>query len=263
MTKMKPRIKALLALLGVTVLGMGLGTAGSQETGHKGPCRDIAYEGIPYTICEVSLQDDLRLWLDDAAGKPLGTFERVTAALAPQERLVFAMNAGMYHADRGPVGLFVAGGQERHAIVTSEGPGNFGLLPNGVFCAEDAGFRVVESRSFKAAAPACRIATQSGPMLVIDGQLHPRFLPDSDSFNIRNGVGVSGDGQKAWFAISNRAVTFHQFARLFRDHLHTPNALFLDGSISRLAVPALGRQDFGVPMGPIIGVVAPAEAPHD
>ncbi|MEO1749932.1 MAG: phosphodiester glycosidase family protein, partial [Pseudomonadota bacterium] len=88
-----------------------------------------------------------------------------------------------------------------------------------------------------------------------DSALHPRFLPKSDSLHIRNGVGTSADGSKVWFAISQEPVNFHSFARLFRDHLKTPNALFLDGSISKLFAPDLNRRDLGFPMGPIIGVV--------
>ncbi len=94
-------------------------------------------------------------------------------------------------------------------------------------------------------------------MLVIDGALHPKLLPDSDSFYIRNGVGVSADGQTAVFAISNDEVNFHLFARLFRDHLGLPDALYFDGNISRLYAPDLGRHDGGFPMGPIVGTVVP------
>jgi uncharacterized protein YigE (DUF2233 family) len=168
--------------------------------------------------------------------------------------LGFAMNAGMYHYDRSPVGLFVADSIEASPLVTRDGPGNFGLLPNGVFCITDH-FAVIESRTFADAKPTCRYATQSGPMLVIDGDLHPKFLADSPSTYIRNGVGVSADGQTAIFAISDVAVNFHTFARLFRDALHTPNALYFDGSISRLYAPDLNRHDAGLPMGPIIGTV--------
>jgi len=98
------------------------------------------------------------------------------------------MNAGMYHPDRRPVGLFVQDGVELARIVTSAGPGNFGMLPNGVFCA-GADFAVIESRDFAARQPTCALATQSGPMLVIDGTLHPTFLADSTSRYLRNGVG--------------------------------------------------------------------------
>ncbi|MFD2172881.1 phosphodiester glycosidase family protein [Rhodobacter lacus] len=219
------------------------------------PCETVTFEDKPFSVCTVQAGQDLRLWLKDDTGTVLGTFERVKAHLGAGEQLVFAMNAGMYAPDRMPAGLYVENGKELHGIVTREGPGNFGMLPNGVFCMSDA-FAVIESRAFAADPPACRYATQSGPMLVINGALHPRFLPESDSSYIRNGVGVSADGQTAWFVISDRAVNFHQFARFFRDRLGAPNALYLDGSISRLTVPAQGRADFGLPMGPIVGLVA-------
>ena len=140
-------------------------------------------------------------------------------------------------------------------IVTRDGPGNFGLLPNGVFCLTADKALVVEARAFAADPPACRFATQSGPMRVIDGKLHPRFLEGSDSLHVRNGVGVTENGRML-AVISDRPVNFHRFGRLFRDVLKTPNALFLDGKVSRLFAPALGRHDLGFPMGPILGVVS-------
>ena len=94
-------------------------------------------------------------------------------------------------------------------------------------------------------------------MLVIGGKLHPKLLPESDSEYIRNGVGVSSDGSRAVFAISDQPVTFHRFARLFRDHLGLRDALYFDGNISRLYAPELGRHDGGFPMGPIVGTVVP------
>jgi uncharacterized protein YigE (DUF2233 family) len=221
-------------------------------------CRDIVFEDLPYTICEVAAGQDLRLFLNGPEG-PLGSFSAVEARLAADgAQLAFAMNAGMYHRDRRPVGLYVENGVEMAPIVTREGPGNFGLLPNGVFCILPDRLAVIESRRFAENPPDCRFATQSGPMLVIGGDLHPRFLPDSTSRYIRNGVGVTADGARAVFAISDRAVTFHQFGRLFRDGLGLPDALYLDGSISRLHAPALGRSDAGFAMGPIVGLVEAA-----
>jgi len=222
-------------------------------------CETQQFEGVRYAVCTVTgdQQDRLRLWLDDTDGHPLGEFRAVRQRLAPGEVLDFAMNAGMYHADLSPVGLFRSDEAERGEIVTAGGGGNFGLLPNGVFCVgAKAPFQVIESRRFAKVQPQCRLATQSGPLLLIDGELHPRFLPDSDSRYIRNGVGVSRDMATAWFAISDRAVTFHQFARFFRDGLGARNALYFDGSISRLYAPALGRADWGRRMGPIIGYVS-------
>ncbi|MBA3910701.1 MAG: hypothetical protein C0524_12650 [Rhodobacter sp.] len=221
-------------------------------------CRDISFDGAGYTLCEVTLGEDLRLFHSGPDGA-YGSFTRLNAALdAEGLTLGFAMNAGMFHRDLAPVGLYIEEGVEVSRLVTRDGPGNFGLLPNGVFCIGET-FRIIESRSFKAEAPACRFATQSGPMLVLDGQLHPKLLPGSDSTNIRNGVGVSPDGTRAIFVISNDAVNFNSFARLFRDELGLADALYFDGNISRLYAPDLNRHDAGFPMGPIVGTVIPKD----
>lgn len=222
-------------------------------------CRDITHEGNRYTICEADAgREDLRLFLHRADGAILGSFANLEAELADQGgHLAFAMNAGMYHANRTPVGLYLENGMQAQRLITSAGPGNFGLLPNGVFCIGEGRADVIETKRFAREKPACRFASQSGPMLVIDGRLHPRFLKDSSSRYIRNGVGTSADGRRAVFAISNNAVTFHEFGRLFRDLLSLPQALYFDGSISRVYAPALGRSDAGFPMGPIVGVVEP------
>ncbi len=217
-------------------------------------CRAETFEGTPYTVCEAGAGADLRVFQTAPDGTPFGSFARIEAALG--RPLVFAMNAGMYHEDRSPVGLLIEDGQERARLVTAAGPGNFGMLPNGVFCVLETGFAVIESRAFARTPPACRYATQSGPMLVIDGALHPRFRADSDNTTVRNGVGVPADGSRAVFVIADRPVNFHAFARFFRDRLGLPDALYLDGQISRLYAPELGRSDWGFAMGPIVGLVA-------
>ncbi|MFO1139412.1 MAG: phosphodiester glycosidase family protein [Paracoccus sp. (in: a-proteobacteria)] len=221
-----------------------------------GLCERRDFDGQGYVVCTLNAAQEpgLKLWLNGPGGQPLGDFTAVRRNLAPDEVLGFAMNAGMYHADYQPVGLYLSDGVRAGELVTGASNDNFGMLPNGVFCTGGARpYQVVESRAFAKAQPECRLATQSGPMLVIDGALHPRFLIDSDSRHIRNGVGVSADGGTAWFAISDRAVTFHEFGRLFRDGLGARDALYFDGSISRLYAPALNRADFGRRLGPIIG----------
>ena len=112
----------------------------------------------------------------------------------------------------------------------------------------------METEAFAKAGLSPLEATQSGPMLVIDGQVHPRFLPDATSLQIRNGVGALRDGRVA-FAISNDPVRFHDFATLFRDRLQSRNALFLDGSISSLYAPEIRWHDRDAVMGTIIAVV--------
>ncbi|NOD85752.1 phosphodiester glycosidase family protein [Ruegeria sp. HKCCD6119] len=223
-------------------------------------CEKLTHDEKRYTVCEVDAEnEDLRLFLNDENGDLLGHFSSVNEALAPGgKRLAFAMNAGMYHDDRSPVGHYVENGKEVMRVISNPGPGNFGLLPNGVFCIREGRADVFETLDFIDRAPDCRFASQSGPMLVIDGDLHPRFLPDSTSLYLRNGVGTSADGTRAVFAISEDYVTFHEFGRLFRDVLETPNALFFDGNISRMYDRANNRSDVGFSLGPIVGVVEDA-----
>ncbi|MFS4581882.1 phosphodiester glycosidase family protein [Phaeobacter sp. C3_T13_0] len=220
-------------------------------------CRDIAYDGNRYSVCEVDVaKDKLRLFLKNEAGEIYGHFSAIEDDLkAKGQTLPFATNAGMYHRDRSPVGLYQDGDIEEMRLITNPGPGNFGLLPNGVLCIGANRTDVIETLTFAETTPQCRYATQSGPMLVIDGALHPRFLPDSTSYFIRNGVGTSADGRRVVFAISRNAVTFHKFGSLFRDHLNLPSALYFDGNISRLHAPQIDRSDAGFMMGPIVGVV--------
>ncbi|WP_422395938.1 phosphodiester glycosidase family protein [Roseovarius rhodophyticola] len=226
---------------------------------HAAECTSVQFDGAGYTICKVNSADNtLKLFLNDPeTGAPLASFDNVDQHLeSADQKLRFAMNAGMYHQDRSPVGHYVENSTVNTPLITRDGPGNFGLLPNGVFCIREGRSDVIETLVFEETTPDCKFATQSGPMLVIDGALHPKFLKDSDSLFIRNGVGTSADGAKTWFAISDEPVNFHAFARLFRDHLGVPQALYFDGNISRLYAPEIGRHDGGFPMGPIVGVVA-------
>jgi uncharacterized protein YigE (DUF2233 family) len=219
-------------------------------------CEDIDYEGKSYTACTVDVaSENLRLFYKDAEGNVIGSFGRI-AALPEVNNLAFAMNAGMYHDDRSLVGHYIENGVEMMRVIPNAGPGNFGMLPNGVFCINEDTAQIYETLTYVETRPACRDATQSGPMLVIDGALHPRFFPESTSQFVRNGVGTTADGATAVFVISNDRVTFYEFGSFFRDYLKLPNALYFDGKVSRLYARDQGRSDFGFQLlGPMVAVI--------
>ncbi len=176
----------------------------------------------------------------------------------PANRVAFAMNAGMFDEAGRPIGLTVIDGHEVHSINRRDGGGNFHLKPNGVFLVRRNGSAAVVTTDAFAPSSEIALATQSGPMLVIDGAIHPRFDPDGQSRFIRNGVGIAPGGHPL-FVISNEIVSFGKLARFFRDGLKARNALYLDGSVSSLWDPAAGRQDAGVPLGPMIVALKPRQ----
>ena len=128
------------------------------------------------------------------------------------------------------------------------------MKPNGIFYISGGDAAVAETQAFLKQRPQADLATQSGPMLVMNGRLHARFNQGSTSLKLRSGVGVRADG-KVIFAISQEAVSFDSFAHLFRDGQSCPNALFLDGgNVSSLYAPTLNRSGNVLPLGPMLAV---------
>jgi len=245
--------KVLTRLAGIFGLA---GLLGLMASNGVAACAPKSFDDERFTVCSFDPRhDDIRLFWRDADGQAYGSFSALAAALkANGEELVFAMNGGMFEEDLSPVGLFIENQRKLRKANTRGGGGNFHMKPNGVFWVGDGVAGVAETTRFLASPPSARYATQSGPMLVIDGQIHPRIRPDGTSQKIRNGVGVREDGSVV-FAIAEGPVTFDAFARLFRDGLGCRNALFLDGSVSSLYAPELSRDDELIKIGPIVGVV--------
>ncbi|MDB5569849.1 MAG: hypothetical protein JWN93_1032 [Hyphomicrobiales bacterium] len=240
----------------MALLLAGAQPAWAQTPEAPEPCAERSADGRAYLVCSARPRSDIRLFFANPDGEPFGTFTAVRDALAANgETLVFAMNAGMYNPDYSPAGLYVEQGRQIKPANQRAGAGNFHLKPNGVFWINrerDAG--VTETGRYLASRIQPVFATQSGPLLVNEGKLHPRIHPDGTSRKIRNGVGACADGVTQ-FAISNEPVTFHEFALFFRDELKCRNALFLDGSISSIYAPGAKRHDRWRPMGPIVGLV--------
>lgn len=226
----------------------------SPAAGPNGICRKVTHRGGEFAVCTVDLrQQQVRLFWRGADGQAFGSFSRLLDA--PEgARLDFAMNGGMYDEDLAPVGLYVENGRELKRANTAGGPGNFHMKPNGIFFVRGNQAGVMETSRYLRQKAKVDFATQSGPMLVLDGKIHPKISEQGTSRKLRNGVGVRSR-HVAVFAISSQPVTFHEFATLFRDELGCSNALFLDGSISSLYSPELNRKDGLLPLGPIIGAL--------
>jgi uncharacterized protein YigE (DUF2233 family) len=238
------------------LLVFGFGASASASAA----CAARNFDGAKFTVCAFNpRRDDIRLFWTRPDGRPYGSLSALAEALkAKGETLAFAMNAGMFKEDQSPIGLYVENRLKVHEADTRSGATNFHMKPNGVFWVGDAVAGVTETSRYLASPPSARYATQSGPMLVVDGKIHPKILPNGTSQKIRNGVGACGGG--VVFAIAEEPVTFDAFARLFRDGLQCQNALFLDGSVSSLYAPELNRDDETGPIGPIVGVVGAAAA---
>ena len=246
-----PRVKAALRALALLLALWGAcGSAAAVE------CGAVQSAGKRYTVCRVDVaRERLQLFLGDESGQPFRHFDPLTLWLAARgQTLAFAMNAGMFHPGFAPVGLYVDAGKQGAPLNTDAGRGNFFLQPNGVFFISAAGAAVAETSEYARLGKPVSLATQSGPLLLRRGVIHPAFIPASESRLIRNGVGVATPGT-AVFAISEDPVNFHEFALFFRDVLGCPDALYLDGNISSLYAPQLQRNDLRADLGPIIGVV--------
>jgi uncharacterized protein YigE (DUF2233 family) len=220
------------------------------------PCRSKEYAYNAYTVCEVELGKHMvRLYWKRSDGTPYAYLSSLPRALEYETgKLLFATNAGMFDPALKPVGLYVEQGRELVRVSTASGYGNFHMKPNGIFYIAAGRAVVAETQAFLKQHPQADLATQSGPMLVINGRLHPRFDRGSTSLKARNGVGVRADG-KIIFAISQGEVSFDAFARLFRDGLDCPNALFLDGgSASSLFAPSLNSPGNLLSLGPMLAV---------
>ena len=217
-------------------------------------CEAIIFEGSRFTACRYRPGDDRIEFILDSEGTPLRSFASLERQLGDRaSRLRFAINGGMYNESGQPIGLYVENRRERQKLNLRDGPGNFHMRPNGVFTVNELGrVAIVQSERYRAS-PDIVWATQSGPMLVIDGALHPRISDNGESLNIRNGVGVAAP-DIAWFAISDEPVSFGRFARFFRDRLGCDDALFLDGTVSSLWDKPAGRKDAYSSLGPLIAV---------
>jgi uncharacterized protein YigE (DUF2233 family) len=207
---------------------------------------------LSYTID--SHRKTVKLYWKDDKEKRFGSIQNLRSWLTNKnQKLIFAMNGGMYKPNHTPVGLYIENGKKLSPVDTAEGIGNFYLKPNGFFGITHNGAAVISNTDHFVANNNWEIATQSGPMLVIEGRIHPAFTIGSANKTIRNGVGILPNGNIV-FALSKKEISFYDFAHYFKQ-LGCQNALYLDGFVSRAYLPEKNWIQTDGDFGVMIGVV--------
>ncbi|MEQ5786600.1 phosphodiester glycosidase family protein [Erythrobacter sp. NFXS35] len=236
---------------GTPVVGASSPTPAGTQAAGLSACSTVTFETVPLTHCTADpAQHRIAMANAPAGGQPYGSLSTY-AASADAGSVAFAFNGGIFGDDLKAVGYYVENGERLTELERGEGDGNFYMKPNGVFFGTGGQWRVLASEAFVATVgDRPQFGTQSGPMLVIDGKLHPDIQDNGPSRAIRNGVGVDAKG-RTHFVIADAPLSFGQLARYFRDEVKAPNALHLDSQTSALWDPANGRLDQGR-AGPII-----------
>lgn len=211
-------------------------------------CTAYAAEGVEvscltlkqaaYVVIRVDLNAALiKLLWRNPAGLPYGSLGEANRQAGGD--MLALTNAGIYSGGHAPEGLHIEGGVTLSPLNLDDGEGNFYWKPNGVFYVTDVGAGIIESEKFNSLDErgAVHEATQSGPLLVVNGEVNRNLKPDSRSLYVRNGVGVKSAGE-VYILISEDEVSLHDFASVFADQLHCRNALYLDGCVSQLYLPA-------------------------
>lgn len=223
-------------LLIVVILILYLRSDTSTDRVVPPPSDAAAYSDILSYELDPSRQNLVFFSVDDR-GSPFEHHGRLRRWLESSgQELVFAMNGGMFKADLSPQGLYIEDGVKVTEIDTVQnGYGNFYLQPNGIFWITESGKGAVRPTQQFTETEKVAYATQSGPMLVIDGSIHSAFKVSSQNLHIRNGVGILPDGHLL-FALSKVPVNFYRLAKFFQDH-GCEHALYLDGFVSRVYLP--------------------------
>jgi len=214
----------------------------------------ISFSKKQYAVYISGSADKIKMGLKDQTNTSYKSLGNLVSKL-DKEEIVFATNAGMYLENNEPKGLYIEKGKIINPVdKKTEGYGNFYMQPNGIFLIKKDTAYIITTADYIKKKPAdITFATQSGPMLLINNKINPKFAKNSKHLNIRSGVGVN-DKNQIVFIKSNAPVTFYELAKLFQEKYHCKNALYLDGVISRMYLPELNLKDTKGNFGPIIYV---------
>jgi len=233
-----------IILLSLILLVLGLVAFNIQENAEDG---FISYTADPE-------KQDIQLYWKDDCGTILKSIKNLKTFVGSKHAtLIFAMNGGMYKEDNSPLGLYIENKKTLSPLNTKNAKGNFYLKPNGVFYLTSNKLAGVCKTEDFSTISNVTFATQSGPMLVIDGLIHSSFIEGSTNLNFRNGVGILPNG-KILFAMSTKEMNFYDFAAYFQKQ-GCKNALYLDGFVSRTYLPEKHWVQTDGNFGVMIGVI--------
>lgn len=246
-------LKTLLSLWLLSIVLINTSVAKADEGGYQ----RFIYNGQAFDVLNVD-PASVELHWKDVEGEPYQYFSSLKKALKQQGKTVIAlMNAGIYSQTFQPAGLHVEKGKVLRQINDKRGRGNFHLQPNGVFLIDhNHRAAVLTTKAYQKSAQSAaqlKLATQSGPMLIIDGKINAKFLPHSQSLYSRNGVCIGKDNALLFVATATGEKTnFFQFASAMKQ-LNCRNALYLDGNISKLYIAG---KSFAIHFSPFVGILS-------
>jgi hypothetical protein len=152
----------------------------------------------------------------------------------------FAITGAMFEEKDGmPPGLVIDNGRVVKNINLQSGKGNFYKPgPNGIFYIGKNGVDIVET-SFLQNYDGIDFALQSGPLLVINNAVNPKFKPSSNNQFARSAVGIrnSGNRKELIFVTSLEPVSFYDIATFMKYHENCERAIHLESINAFMTYP--------------------------
>ncbi len=239
---LKTGVYALISMMGLSALSF-------QVNANTDYIKIIKNKKVIADAVRIDDLDQLQLFLKNQQGQIYKKFAAVQKE-RKKCQISFAMNAGMYHPNFAPVGLYIEQGKQQIELNQQKNKfGNFFMQPNGVVAWNNKQAVIKTTEQYLKSNFKARYATQSGPMLLINGEINSIFVKNSDSLKVRNGVGIKNN--QLYFVISRGKINFYNFADIFKSQLKTDQALYLDGSISSAFIPQAKRNDQTYDLGPM------------
>ena len=153
-----------------------------RERDASAACAPKDFDGAKFTVCTFDPRhDNIRLFFTGTDGKPYGSLSALACGAKGEGRKAYVRDE-RWHVQQDQSRRPLCRGQPqaargRHARRCNE----FHMKPNGVFWIGDGVAGVTETSRYLANTPPARYATQSGPMLIVDGKIHPKIRPNGTS----------------------------------------------------------------------------------